>query len=225
MHENILELDQVSYIYKSKFTQVQALNSVTASFQPGLVYAITGKSGSGKTTLLSLMAGLDKPTSGDILFEEKSLKEMNLDNYRKHSISVIYQDFHLFPLLTAAENVMYPMELQKVKGKEAKLRARELLDSMGLKEHCYRHFPNMLSGGERQRVAIARALASRPKVLFADEPTGNLDSENSRHIMEILYDLAHEQNYCVIIITHDPDIAAAADLVLQLKDGALEERG
>lgn len=217
----ILKLDQVSYSYKSKYTTVNALTSVSIEFKRGRIYAITGKSGSGKTTLLSLLAGLDRPTSGTIFFEDNDLNYINLDEYRKFNLSVIYQDFHLFPLLTALENVTYPLDLQKVKSKEAVSVAKKLLDDMNLKEHCYKHFPNMLSGGEKQRVAIARALASNPKIILADEPTGNLDSENGANIMDILCDLAHKKNYCVFIVTHDMELANRADEVIHLKDGEI----
>lgn len=221
--ETILELENVSYIYKGKFNEVKALSNVTTEFQSSTVYAITGKSGSGKTTMLSLMAGLDVPSSGAIRFKGEDLREMNLDKYRMHSISVIYQDFHLFPLLTAIENVSYPMELQKVKVKDARIKAAKLLDDMDLKDHCHKHYPSMLSGGERQRVAIARALATSPKIIFADEPTGNLDSENGERIIQTLHELAHKENYCVIIITHDQEIASSADVILNLKDGSLSK--
>ena len=217
--DTILELNEVSYIYKGKHNNVQALTDVSAGFERGKVYAITGKSGSGKTTMLSLMVGLDKPTSGDIRYEGESLSNINLDQYRKYNVSVVYQDFHLFPSLNALENVAYPLELQKVKAKIAREKAAELLDTMDLESHCHKHYPNMLSGGERQRVAIARALASNPKIIFADEPTGNLDSENSGRIIEILCNLAHKENYCVIIVTHDKEIADTADKILILKDG------
>lgn len=216
---SILELNAVSYSYKSRFHRVDAVKSVSTTFEQGHVYAIVGKSGSGKSTLLSVIAGLDLPTEGEVTFEGKSLAKINLDLYRRNNISVIYQSFHLFPLLNSIENVMYPMELQKVKGKEAKKRAIELLQKMQLDEHCFCHYPSMLSGGEQQRVAIARALASNPKILLADEPTGNLDSENSKRIVDILLSLAHEENYCVILITHDLEISKRADVVLNLIDG------
>jgi putative ABC transport system ATP-binding protein len=218
---SILELNQVSYTYKNRFHRVEAVKSISTVFDQGKVYAIIGKSGSGKSTLLSVMAGLDLPTDGVVIFEGKSLADINLDQYRKNDISVIYQAFHLFPLLNAIENVMYPIELQKIRSKEARKRANELLHKMQLEEHCFKHYPSMLSGGEQQRVAIARALASNPKVLLADEPTGNLDSENSNMIVDILINLAHEENYCIIIITHDMEISNRADVILHLKDGVL----
>ena len=181
-----------------------------------------GKSGSGKTTLLSLLAGLDLPVSGDIFYEGSSLKELNRDQYRRQEVSVIYQAFHLFPLLNALENVMYPMELNHKKGKEAAQTAKELLRRVGLPESIEKQLPARMSGGEQQRVAIARALASQAKVILADEPTGNLDSENGQNIVEILLALAHEEGKCVIIITHDEEIAGKADVVYTMRDGRLD---
>lgn len=217
----LLELKNISYTYKSKYQKVMAVKEVSHSFYPGTFYCIIGKSGSGKTTLLSLMAGLDKPTKGAISFEEKDLATIDLDTYRKYNISVIYQDYNLFPMFTSLENVMYPMEIRNVKKREAKLEANRLLDLMNLKAHCFKHYPHMLSGGEKQRVAIARALASNPKIIFADEPTGNLDEENTKNIIEILKALAHKQNYCVILITHDLEVASQSDEIIQLKDGSI----
>jgi putative ABC transport system ATP-binding protein len=218
---NVLELNNVSYTYKNRFHRVEAVKSISTEFEQGKVYAVVGKSGSGKSTLLSVIAGLELPTEGEITYDGKSLSDINLDHYRRYNISLIYQAFHLFPLLNAVENVMYPMELQKIKSREAKHRAAELLHKMQLDEHCFKHYPSMLSGGEQQRVAIARALASNPKILLADEPTGNLDSDNSKRIVDILLNLAHEEKYCVILITHDMEISKRADVILHLKDGEL----
>lgn len=222
-NKTLLELNNVTYTYKSKYQEVTALNGVSHSFYPGKLHCIMGKSGSGKTTLLSLMAGLDKASSGTILFEDKNLTTIDLDAYRKYNIAVIYQDYNLFPMFTSLENVMYPMEIKNIKKKDAKIEALKYLELMQLKPHCYKHYPNMLSGGEKQRVAIARALASNPKIIFADEPTGNLDEENTKNIIELLKNLAHEHNYCVILITHDLDITKQSDEIIQLKDGYIIE--
>ncbi len=218
----ILRLDNVKYSYKSKYNVVEAVKNATATFEEGKLYAIVGRSGSGKTTLLSVMAGLDLPTDGAIYYNQKSLKDMDRDKYRSENISVIYQSFHLFPLLTALENVMYPMELAGVHAREAKEKAMNLISEMGIAEGRYKNFPLMLSGGEQQRIAIARALASSSKVLLADEPTGNLDTENGNNVIDILTKLAHEKNYCVIIITHDLGIAEKADCVYRMTDGVLK---
>ena len=219
---SVLAVSDVKYAYQSRYRVVNVLNDVSCSFEMGKLYAIVGKSGSGKTTLLSLLAGLDLPVSGDIFYEGSSLKELNRDQYRRQEVSVIYQAFHLFPLLNALENVMYPMELNHKKGKEAAQTAKELLRRVGLPESIEKQLPARMSGGEQQRVAIARALASQAKVILADEPTGNLDSENGQNIVEILLALAHEEGKCVIIITHDEEIAGKADVVYTMRDGRLD---
>ena len=219
---SVLAVSDVKYAYQSRYRVVNVLNDVSCSFEMGKFYAIVGKSGSGKTTLLSLLAGLDLPVSGEIFYEGSSLKELNRDQYRRQEVSVIYQAFHLFPLLNALENVMYPMELNHKKGKEAAQTAKELLRRVGLPESIEKQLPARMSGGEQQRVAIARALASQAKVILADEPTGNLDSENGQNIVEILLALAHEEGKCVIIITHDEEIAGKADVVYTMRDGRLD---
>lgn len=219
---SVLAVSDVKYAYQSRYRVVNVLNDVSCSFEMGKFYAIVGKSGSGKTTLLSLLAGLDLPVSGDIFYEGSSLKELNRDQYRRQEVSVIYQAFHLFPLLNALENVMYPMELNHKKGKEAAQTAKELLRRVGLPESIEKQLPARMSGGEQQRVAIARALTSQAKVILADEPTGNLDSENGQNIVEILLALAHEEGKCVIIITHDEEIAGKADVVYTMRDGRLD---
>ena len=223
--EKIIEAVNVSYIYQTKYQKTKALSEVSCSFERGKVYAITGKSGSGKSTFLSLLAGLDVPTEGTLAVEGEDMRKMNRDAYRLNRASVIYQAFHLFPLLTVMENVCYPMELNEVALKDAKERAKTLLSSVGIQEEKLRRFPANLSGGEQQRVAIARSLATGAGILLADEPTGNLDGENSRNVVEILSRLAHEEGYCVIIVTHDPAIAEASDVVYRMADGVLEQAG
>lgn len=215
-----LELKSVSYQYKGN--RKYALNCVSCEFERGETTAITGPSGSGKTTLLSVMAGLDRPTDGSVWLRGENLDNRNLDAYRREQVSVIFQSFQLFPRLTVLENVCYPMELNGVPRKKAKARAAENLKAVGLDAEKYQRFPARLSGGEQQRVAIARSLSSGAKILLADEPTGNLDSENSRNIMSILTRLAHENGYCVIIITHDLSLADAADRIYRIENGVLK---
>ena len=219
--DKIIEAANVSYIYQTKYQKTKALSEVSCSFERGKVYAITGKSGSGKSTFLSLLAGLDVPTEGTLLVEGEDIRKMNRDAYRLNRASVIYQAFHLFPLLTVMENVMFPMELQHVAKKEAKARAQEYLAQVDLPETLYRKMPGMISGGEQQRVAIARAMAAGGEILLADEPTGNLDSQNEKVIVELLCKLAHEDNYAVIVVTHNEAVAAAADVVYGMSDGVL----
>ena len=214
-----LSLQRVSYRYPRATRD--ALQGVECRFRAGEVTAVVEPSGSGKTTLLSIMAGLDRPTSGEVLVDERELSKMNLDAYRRQYVSVIFQAFHLFPLLTVLENVCFPLELLGIHAKEAKKQARKNLELVGIGEEKHRRYPSQLSGGEQQRVAIARALSSGAKILLADEPTGNLDGENSRNIVEILMRLAHEAGYCVVIVTHDPAIADAADVVYTVADGVL----
>ena len=223
---DILQLRDVRYTYQTQYQKVEALKGITHSFDPGLVHAIVGKSGSGKTTLLSLMAGLDLPTSGEVLCQGVSTAQMKLEQYRREKVAVIYQSFRLFPLLTVAENVMYPMELRGMKAKEAKGRAAQLVERVGLPAQALDRYPTMLSGGEQQRVAIARALGMDTKILLADEPTGNLDTANGENVFAILQALAHDNGYCVVIVTHDQGLAERADRVLELRDGvAVGERG
>ncbi len=219
--EKIIEAVNVTYIYQTKYQKTKALSEVNCSFERGKVYAITGKSGSGKSTFLSLLAGLDVPTEGTLTVEGEDMRKMNRDAYRLNRASVIYQAFHLFPLLTVMENVMFPMELQHVPAKEARAKAREYLAKVGLPETLYKKMPGMISGGEQQRVAIARAVAAGGEILLADEPTGNLDSQNEKVIVELLCKLAHEDNYAVIVVTHNDAVAAAADVVYGMTDGVL----
>lgn len=220
-----LRAEAVSYCYRTKYQTIQALTEVNCSFEAAKMYAVVGESGSGKSTLLSLLAGLDLPTEGDILVEGQSLRKMNRDHYRRDTVSVVYQAFHLFPLLTALENVMYPMELKGVSRRAARVRAKELILQVGLGDKVFSQFPKMMSGGEQQRVAIARALSSEGKILLADEPTGNLDSENEKNIVEILKRSAHEGGYTVIIITHNPEVAKEADCIYRMRDGQLKKEG
>ena len=217
-----LVIENVSYRYKN--ADRLALNNVSCAFKPGQVTAVVGPSGSGKTTLLSIMAGLDRPERGQVLLNGNDLAGMDLDAYRRQDVSVIFQAFQLFPLLTVMENVCYPMELNEVALKDAKERAKTLLASVGIQDEKHRRFPANLSGGEQQRVAIARSLATGAGILLADEPTGNLDGENSRNVVEILSRLAHEEGYCVIIVTHDLAIAEASDKVYHMADGILLEQ-
>lgn len=218
---SVIELHNVKYVYQTQYQRVEALRGISYAFEPGKVYAIMGSSGCGKTTLLSLMAGLDVPTEGKVLCEGISTADIDLEQYRRERVAVIYQDFRLFPLLTVLENVMYPMELRGMKPAAAKKRAVELIGKVGLPETVLDRFPAMLSGGEQQRVAVARALGMDTKVLLADEPTGNLDSKNSEYVFDILESLAHDDGYCVIIVTHDNALGKQADEAIRIHDGRL----
>ncbi len=220
---DILTLHNVRYTYQTQYQKLEALKGINYSFEAGKVYAIVGRSGSGKTTLLSLMAGLDLPTEGEVLCGGISTAETKLESYRREKVAVIYQSFRLFPLLTVAENVMYPLELRGMKTRNAREKAAGLIARVGLPESALDRYPTMLSGGEQQRVAIARALGMETGILLADEPTGNLDTANSENIAALLCELAHKDGYCVIIVTHDMDLASKADCILELSDGAVKE--
>ncbi len=219
---SILECKNVTYSYEGKYQKQEVLKGADGVFREGKIYALVGKSGSGKSTLLSLLAGLDLPKSGEVLYKGQPTSGMDLDRYRREDVAVIYQNYKLFPMLTVMENITYPMELRGIKRKEAEQQAKTLLSKVMLSEELLPKFPAMLSGGEQQRVAIARALSLSSKLLLGDEPTGNLDTENSDNIIELLIRLAHEEKYCVIIATHDVSILDRMDEVYRVKDGRLE---
>jgi len=222
---SILQSNNVHYTYQSKYQKVQAVKGIDYAFEPGRFYAIVGKSGCGKTTFLSMLAGLDLPTEGAVLYKEQSTAQLDRDQYRLHGVSLICQSYNLFPLLTVEENVQYPMVLRGVKQAEAREISHRKLADVGLDASYHKRLPAMLSGGEQQRVAIARALASDARIILADEPTGNLDSGNSELVFSLLQRLAHEEGYCVIVVTHDMSIADKADQVLRLRDGLLLDEG
>ena len=217
----ILKAENLSFSYQNKYQTVHAVKHVSCAFEPGKTYAIVGKSGSGKTTFLSLLAGLELPTEGQVLFEGKSTRELDCDAYRRDHAAVIYQSYNLFPLLTAEENVLYPLKLKKVPRAEARERAKKELLAVGIEEGEFSRFPAQLSGGQQQRVAIARALAAGNRIILADEPTGNLDISNGEQVVEILLRLAREEGRCVIVITHDMEIAGMMDRIYTMRDGEL----
>lgn len=214
-----LTLKNLTFRYKN--TNLDVLSNVNFSFESGKLYAIVGPSGSGKSTLLSLMAGLLAPTEGDILLDNQSYKTMNLDQLRREKLTVIFQAFHLFPLLTAIENVSFTMEINGLSLAESIPKAAKFLEDVGIESEKHKRYPANLSGGEQQRVAIARALSTGAGILLADEPTGNLDEANSIQVMELLLELAHTKDRCVIVVTHDLELAARADQILPMKDKTL----
>lgn len=219
----VLRAEHVSYSYQSKYQKVEAVKDVSCSFEKGKFYAIVGESGSGKSTFLSLLAGLDQPCGGTIYVQGEPLSGMDRDAYRLNRAAVVYQAFHLFPLLTAQENVMLPLEFKKMSKKEAAGQAQRILQRVGLESRIYRQFPKMMSGGEQQRVAIARAVAAGGEIILADEPTGNLDSGNEENVVALLKELAHEDGYTVIVITHNQRVADETDHVFRMKDGRMEQ--
>jgi len=216
----MISLNNVSYRYKGSTQDV--LKNVTALFECRKTYAILGPSGCGKTTLLSIIAGFDRPTNGTVLVDEDDLADLDLDIYRRERVSTIFQAFQLFPLLTAIENVCVPKELKGESIKETEHNeAKQLLYSVGIGDSLHKRYPSNLSGGEQQRVAIARALSSDAKIILADEPTGNLDVANSAEVVAILKKIAHEDDYCVIIVTHSLEVADTCDVVYKMSDGKL----
>ena len=210
---SILQLQNISYTYDGR---AKVLNNVSYTFEKGKVYAIVGRSGAGKTTLLSLLSGLASPTEGKILYDGKDVKKIDRYQYRSRYVGVIFQQFNLLPHLTAGENVELSMRASGKKIAEKRKRAVELLEKVDLDETLARRRILKLSGGEQQRVAIARALSYDPDIILADEPTGNLDLTTQEEVMDIFSRLAHEENKCVIIVTHSPEVANAVDEVYEL---------
>ena len=198
---------------------VHAVCGITYGFETGKVYAIMGKSGCGKTTLLSLLGGLMLPTEGTVSVEGTATAALDCNRLRREKISLIYQNFNLFPWLTVEENAAYPLVIRNESKAAALQLAHKCLEAVGIKPDQYKRLPATLSGGEQQRVAIARTLAAGSPIVLADEPTGNLDSANSKNIVEILRDLAHKENRCVIIVTHDQAVADNADISIMMQDG------
>lgn len=216
-NEIVLKVEDVCYRYSDAAKDDYVLKNINYSFEKGKVYAIRGKSGSGKTTLLSLISGLEKKYEGKILFKDKDLKKMDLDNYRNTNIGIVFQSYNLLPHLTAIENIILSMDISKVKVKDKKKKAVELMESVGLPTNLKDRRVLKLSGGEQQRVAIARSLSYDPEIILADEPTGNLDHETEDEILKIFCDLAHKQNKCVIIVTHSQNVCDKADEIYELK--------
>jgi putative ABC transport system ATP-binding protein len=220
----MIELRGVSKTVPSGSSTLTILHELDLVVPARQVVAITGPSGSGKSTLLGLIAGLDSPSTGQIAIDGTditSLDEDALAKLRGRRIGFVFQFFHLLPSLTALENVLIPMEIAGVSG--ARPRAAALLDEVGLSERGH-HYPSQLSGGEQQRVAIARALANDPPLLLADEPTGNLDSATGRHIIELLLEINRSRGTTLVLVTHDPELAAVADAAIALKDGYVVSR-
>lgn len=212
----ILKLDNVGYRYKDAPKDNYVFKNINYEFEMGKIYAIKGKSGSGKTTLLSLITGLEKCTEGSVLYNGKTLKKMNLDRYRNTDIGIVFQSYNLLPGFTAIENIILSMDVSKVKVKKKKQKALELMKSVGLSEEHAKRKILKLSGGEQQRIAIARSLSYNPKIIIADEPTGNLDKDTESEIMKIFKKLAAEENKCIIIVTHSQNVCDNVDIVYEL---------
>lgn len=215
----ILEVKNITKWYKSGNRQLTVLHNIVFSVEEGAIVSIIGPSGSGKTTLLGLCAGLDRASSGSVLLNGIELDHLGEDErarVRNRYVGFIFQNFQLMPTLTALENVMVPMELRGEKN--IRQRAVTLLEKVGLAERIH-HYPAQLSGGEQQRVSIARAFSTNPKILFADEPTGNLDDETSDKIVQLLFDLNKEAGTTLVIVTHNPELAENTHRIIKLKGG------
>lgn len=218
----ILEAKDLNYYYQDGEQRRYILKDTSISFEKGKFYTILGQSGSGKTTLLSLLSALDSPQSGTVLFNDKDIKEIGYEKYRRNNIGIIFQSYNLIPTFTAMENVLVPMSITENEiPEDAKTVAYNLLDYIGIVKNKADRYVNKLSGGEQQRVAIARALATNVELILADEPTGNLDEEMEQEIIDIFKKLAHEHDKCVIVVTHSNEIALQSDQAFQLKKGVL----
>jgi len=217
----MIELHNITKTVRSGADDLTILSDVTLRIPSGQFVALTGASGSGKSTLLGLIAGLDSPSSGRIVVDGEEITTMGEDGLariRSEKIGFVFQSFHLIPSLTAFENILIPMEIAG--SRDGKGRAAELLESVGLTDRGH-HYPNELSGGEQQRVAIARAFANEPRILLADEPTGNLDSRNGEHIFELMEELHTERNITLVLVTHDAALANKAQRQVILRDGCV----
>lgn len=221
--KSILKVESLKKIYRSGGNELVVLEGIEFTVPTGSSCAVVGPSGSGKTTLLGICAGLDEPTSGAVVLDGISLGELDEDGrarLRNRAIGFVFQNFHLIPTLTAWENVMVPLELRGERG--AGDRARGLLDSVGLGDRLG-HFPVQLSGGEQQRVALARAFINQPQILFADEPTGNLDGETAGLVVDLLFRLNAEAGTTLVLVTHDFELAGRTDRTIRLRNGRMEE--
>ncbi len=221
----MLRVKGLNKVFQGEGRKVTAVKDVNFKIETGTFASIIGKSGSGKSTLLSLLGALDKPTSGSIEVDDQDISKIHLarlNEFRRKTIGFIFQNYHLVPNLTALENVMLPMEFAGVKREERQKRAITLLEKVGLDESKQLRRPGNLSGGEQQRVAIARALANNPKVVLADEPTGNLDDQTGKMIFDLLHKLSREERVTIIAVTHDLEIASKTDVSFKLSDGALQ---
>ena len=222
MPQALLEAKEVSKTYQMGSTLVTALDKVSLGVETAEFVAIQGTSGSGKSTLLNMLGGLDHPTSGEVLFNARPLgpsSKKEMARYRRYSVGMIFQNFNLIPTMTAEENVGLALAFAGLRGTPRRKRAEELLDRVGLSDRLT-HRPSELSGGEQQRVAIARALANRPKVLLADEPTGNLDSTRAHELLALLREMVDQDSLTILMVTHDHELATSfADRIIQMKDG------
>ena len=221
MEKSVLKVEQLTKTYPSGDRTLTVLDDVSFCVSEGSCCAVVGPSGSGKTTLLGLCAGLDRPTSGSVIFDGIDLNQLNEDQLarlRSESVGFVFQTFQLIPTLTALENVVVPIELRGESG--VRRRAIELLDQVGLGDR-FNHYPAQLSGGEQQRVSLARAFINQPKILFADEPTGNLDLETSKKVTELLFELNQAAGTTLVLVTHNLELAQRTQRIIELRGGSI----
>jgi putative ABC transport system ATP-binding protein len=217
----VLSLQDVEYHYAN--SEKIVLKKVNADFEKGKLYAIMGRSGAGKSTMLSVLAGLDVTSSGKVLYKDTDIRNIDRDKYRAKDIGVIFQTYNLLQNASAAQNITLSMSISDMKIKNKKEKAYEILKQVGIDKESANRKILKLSGGEQQRVGIARAISHNPDIVIADEPTGNLDNDTEQKVMQILIDLAHNSEKCVIIVTHSKEVAAYADIVYNLQNGKLHK--
>lgn len=223
--DSFIEIKNLRKVYRVGSEKVVALNNINLTIHKGEICCLLGTSGSGKSTLLNIMAGLEKPTKGEIIINGKHLEKMNekqITKFRSENIGFIFQSYNLMPYLTALENVSLPLVFRRVPKIIRDKKAAKMLELVGLKTHL-KHKPSQMSGGQQQRVGIARAFVTKPSLVFADEPTGNLDSRTSKEVMELMVSYARENNETLVIVTHDREIAAYADRIIYILDGNIEK--
>lgn len=223
--ENIIEITHVRKVYRMGEEKIIALNDVSLDIKKGEICCLLGTSGSGKSTLLNMMAGLEKPSKGSIVFKGQHIEKMNekqLAKFRQLNIGFVFQSYNLLPTLTALENVTLPLIFNGIKRSSRNKKALEMLEAVGLKKRA-KHKPSQMSGGQQQRVSIARAFINNPKVVFADEPTGNLDTRTTYEMMDLITSITRKNNQTLIIVTHDLEISKYADRIVHVRDGNIEK--
>ena len=222
--ENIISVQDVSKIYRIGNEKVVALDNVSLNISKGEICCFLGTSGSGKSTLLNLLAGLERPTKGRIIIKNTELNKLNenkLTKFRQNHVGFVFQSYNLIPTMTALENVCMPLTFKGISKKKREKRARKMLKDVGLETHL-KHKPTQMSGGQQQRVGIARAFVSKPEIVFADEPTGNLDTKTTLEVMNLITNMARENNQTLVIVTHDIEISQYADRIFYIRDGRID---
>lgn len=225
MSKPIIEIKNLRKVYRMGDEKIIALDNMDLTIEKGEVCCLLGTSGSGKSTLLNMMAGLEKPTKGQVIIKSQHVEKMNenqLAKFRQTNIGFVFQSYNLLPTLTALENVSLPLIFKRIPKNARDKKAKEMLEAVGLGERLS-HKPSQMSGGQQQRVSIARAFVSNPEIVFADEPTGNLDTKTTLEIMDLMTSMAKEHHQTLIIVTHDTEISVYADKIVHIRDGNIQE--